>query len=73
MDDLGIRCGLEELVHRAALVGLDVGEGDPTERLEGDDAPDRRGHERKQLPHAGVEEERLVVADQELVEGEALG
>ena len=73
VDDLRARRGVEEQVHRAALVGLDVGERDPAQILYRNDAVDRVGHEREQLAHPGVEQERLVAADQELVEREARG
>ncbi len=73
VDDLRARRGLEEQVHRAALVGLDVGERDPAQILYRNDAVDRVGHEREHLAHPGVEQERLVAADQELVEREARG
>ena len=71
VDDLGLRRRGEELVHRAALVGLDVARtrssaGRRAARSRGD----RLGHQREQRPHPGVEQERLLVADEELVERE---
>ena len=60
--------GGEEQVHRAALVGLDVGEGDPAQVGERHDSRDGVRHEREELAHAGVEQERLLVAHEELVE-----
>jgi len=61
----------QEVVHRTALVGFDVSGRDPPERVErydsGDSAADRV--EQHELP--GVEQQRAVGSDQELVEGEA--
>lgn len=71
MHDLRIGCRRQELVHSSTLVGLDVSEGDPAQVGDGDDPADRLGHEGEQLAHAGVEQERLVAVDEELVEGEA--
>ena len=53
VDDLGLRCGGEELVHGAALVGLDVGEGDPAqvgERHDRGDAPRTRAGTAARIP-----------------------
>jgi hypothetical protein len=71
--DLGAGRSGEELVHRAALVGLDVAEGDPAQVLERHQRADRLGHQWKQLAVTGVKQHRLLVADQELVERHACG
>ena len=65
-------CGArgEELVHRAALVGLDMAERDPAQPLDGHDPGDRLGHEREHGPRSGVEQQRFVGGDEELVERE---
>ena len=39
----------------------------------GTSSDDGLGHQREELAHAGVEQERLLVADEELVEGEPAG
>jgi hypothetical protein len=70
VDDLGVRGRVEQQVHRATLVGLEVAEGDPAQLFQGDNVVDGLGHEREQLSHSGVEKERLVTGEQELVEGE---
>src|SRR5690606_32703061 len=66
----GLGGGGEEVVERAALVGLEVREGDVAQLPERQHPADRLGHERKEPPGAGVEEERLVVGDEVLVEVE---
>jgi hypothetical protein len=71
--DLGSRCGREQLVHGAALIGLDVAEGDPPKPLDGRDAGDRVADEREHPARSGVEQQRLLVVDEELVEREASG
>ena len=48
-DDLGGRRGRQKHVHRAALVGLDVAEGDPAQLLQRDDPVDGLRHQREQL------------------------
>ena len=50
-----------------------MAEADPAQLLDVDHLADRLGHQREQLPGAGVEEQRLVAVDQVLVEGEAAG
>src|SRR5213596_3291718 len=55
-------------VQRAALVGLEVAEADPTDTRGVDDLGHRVAHHGEHLARPGVEEERLVVTDQELVE-----
>ena len=71
--DLRVRGDREELVHRAAFVGLDMAERDPAQACERHDAGDGLRHQRKHPPRAGVEERRLVGVDEELVEREAPG
>ena len=63
----------EEEVHGPAFVGLDVTEGDPSQGLRIDDLRHGIADQRVQLTHAGVEQERLLVADQELVERQTAG
>ena len=66
----GVRRGGQELVHGAALVGLDVTERDPAQPLDRHDPLDGFADAGKHRAVAGVEQQRLVVVDQELVEGE---
>ena len=70
---LGRRRGGQPLVHRAALVGLDVAEADPAQPVDREHLADGLGHEREHPPGAGVEQQRLVAVEQVLVEGEAAG
>src|SRR4029079_1157934 len=69
--DLRVRRSSEELVHRAALVGLEVAEHDPAQPLDGRDGRDRLGDEREHPARTGVVEQRLVGVDEELVESES--
>jgi hypothetical protein len=71
MGNLGARGGGKKFVHRAALVGFHVPEGNPAQPLERDDARDRLRYERKHVAQTGMEKERLVRVDQKLVEREA--
>ena len=66
-----LRGGGEPFVHGAALVGLEMPEGDPAQPLGGHDAREGVAIERKHLAQSRVEHERLVAEDEELVEGEA--
>jgi len=70
MGDFGLRrCG-EQLVHGSALVGFDMAEGDPAEPVERGDramASARSGSGSM----SGMEQQRLLVVDEVLVEGEA--
>ena len=70
---LRLRRDREPLVHRAALVGLVVAEGDPAQPFGRDEPADGLADEREHPPQAGVEQQRLVPEDEELVEGEAGG
>src|SRR5206468_1541990 len=67
---LGPRREREPVVQRAAFVGFEVAEADPTDTCGIDDPRHRRAHHRERLAEPGVEEERLVVTDEELVERE---
>src|SRR4029077_18404803 len=64
--------GAEPLREGAALVGLDVAEGDPAQPSQVHDAGGGPRHRRVERALAAVEEQRLLRVDQELVEGEAL-
>ena len=66
--NLRVRSGSQELVHRTAFVGLHVPERDPAQTLERKDALDRLTHQREHRPGPGVEQQRLVVIDEELIE-----
>ena len=63
----------EQLVERAALVGLDVREGHPAQARHRHHGRDRLPHQREHPARPGVEEQRLLVHDQVLVEAEAAG
>ncbi|MCC6897803.1 MAG: helix-turn-helix transcriptional regulator [Polyangiaceae bacterium] len=54
MRDLGVGSRREELVHRAALVRLDVAEGDPAQARERDDARDGLDAARRVLLRNGL-------------------
>jgi hypothetical protein len=68
---LGTRGGGEEFVHRATLIGFHMSEGDPAQPLDGNDAGDRLRNQGKHAPGAGMEEQRLVGIDEELIERKA--
>ena len=70
MGDLRSGGGSEELVHRPALVGLDMSEGDPAQPIERQDGRDRLGDRGEHRPVPGMEEEWLLGVDEELVEAE---
>src|SRR5450631_397896 len=63
----------EELVHCAALVGLDVTERYPAQPIYRHDPLDGRPDTGKHCAMAGVEQQWLVVVEQELVERESGG
>jgi hypothetical protein len=69
----GVRRGVEPFAERAALVGLDVTEGDPAQAADVHHAGHRLGDGREQRPLAAVEEQGIVRIDQELVEREPAG
>jgi len=66
----GVRGDGEEVVERAALVGLEVREGDVADRVHRQRLADRLGDQREHAARAGVEDERLGAGDQVLVEVE---
>ncbi|WP_344830986.1 hypothetical protein [Nonomuraea dietziae] len=68
MRDLRVGRGGEPGVHRSALVGLEVTEGDPAQPLDRHHALHRRRHQREQPPQPGVEEQRFFRVDEILVE-----
>ncbi len=69
--NLRLRRDGEELVHCPALVGFEMAERDPAQALDGHDRRDGGRHRRKHGAGAGVEQQRLLGIDEELVEGEA--
>src|ERR1035437_3659246 len=71
--DLRLGCDGEELVHCAALVGLDMAERDPAQPVNRHDPLDGCPDTGKHCAMAGVEQQWLVVVQQELVEGESAG
>lgn len=71
VSDLRVGCRGEELVDGPALVGLDVGEGDPAEPVNGQHLRDRVADEWEELTHTGVVKQRFLGVDQELVESKA--
>jgi hypothetical protein len=62
-----VRGSGKELVHRAALVGLRVREGDPPEPIDQHDPLDRVLDQREQRAQARVAQERLLGVYEELV------
>jgi len=61
------------LVGGAALVALEVGQGDVAQALERQHPGDRLAHQREEAPQPRVVQQGLLVNDQELVEGEPSG
>ena len=61
----------EKLIQRSTLVRLDVRERNVAKRCHRDDAPDGLAHRSEQHSRAGVEQQRIGIANQVLVEGEA--
>ena len=70
---LAARSGGEPHVHGPALVGLDVTEGDPADRLHPQNRRRRLRDEREHGAGPGVKQERLIGGHEELVEGKPLG
>src|SRR3974377_1207540 len=68
-----MRRGGQQQIDRSAFVGFDVAERYPAQLLDRDDACYCLRDQGKQLPQPGVEQERLLARDQELVERETLG
>ena len=68
---LGLRRDRQPVVHRAALVGLVMAKGDPAQPLGRNEAAHGRADDRKHSAETGVEQQRFVSEDKELVEGEA--
>ena len=66
----GLRVGRdgEPFVQRAALVHFEVTPANPAQRGRIDQAGHRLAHLREHPPHAGVEQQRLLVLDEEVVE-----
>ena len=65
-----MRRDCEPVVHRPALIGFDVPEADPSQRLRGQDLRDPSGHEWEHLAQTGVEQQRLVGGDEVLIEAD---
>ena len=61
----------EPLVQRAALVRLEVAEGDPAQPFRRNDAAHAIAVEREHLAQAGVEHQRLVSEHEKLIEDKA--
>src|SRR4051794_28684100 len=68
VSDLRVRSSPEPGVHGAAFVGLDVPERDPPQPCQWHHAFYRCGDQRKHRAWTGVEQERLLRIDEELVE-----
>ncbi|MNL46930.1 hypothetical protein D3C87_1696800 [compost metagenome] len=66
-----MRRGGEEFIQCAAFVGLEVRKADIPQAINGQDPRNRRADDRKQLAQAGMKQQRRVVVDQILVEGES--
>ena len=73
MRDLCRRGRGEEQVHRSTLVRLDVTEGDPPQRVDGEHPGDRFADTGKHCTRPGVKQQWLLGLDQELIEGEPGG
>ena len=66
-----LRRGSEELIERSTLVRLDVRERDEPKRRHRDDALDGLAHCCEQPAWTGVEQKRLGIANQVLIEGKS--
>ena len=67
-----VRRRLQDAVHPAALVALEVQQRHVLQPRRVQDLRDRRPHRLVGLVHAGVDQRRALVVDQELVEGDAV-
>src|SRR5262249_14445503 len=65
---LGLGRKLKPIIERADFVGLEVAPGDVTEFRRIDDLCDRFAQRRKHALQTGVEKERFLVANEEVVE-----
>jgi hypothetical protein len=63
----------EEVVQATRLVGLDMRERDPAKLFDREHGGDRLLHQREHLARTGVEDQRLVIDDEVLVEREPTG
>src|SRR5215470_4121379 len=68
-----LRCDREPFIHRAALVGLEMAECDPTQAFGRHDAAQCAAIDSKHFSQTGVEHQRLVAENEELIEGKAGG
>src|SRR4029453_4541664 len=71
--DLSVRSNREPFVHGPAFVGLIMAKGNPTQTLGRNEAADRRTSMREHLAQTGMEKQRFIAKNKELVEGEAGG
>src|SRR5574340_1520600 len=67
---LRLRCQGQPLIERAAFVGFEMAERDPSKGGWIEDACDRIPHQREHLLHTRVKEQWFLVLDQEVVEPE---
>jgi hypothetical protein len=72
-DGLGGARSRQELVESPAFVGFDMGEADVAQALDRRDSGYGLAHEREEPPGTRVEQQRLLIQDEVLVECEAAG
>jgi hypothetical protein len=70
VSNLSVRRRGQKLVHRSALIRLDVSKRDPPQPFEGQDAANGLRDERKHSARARMEQERLIRVDEELIKRE---
>ena len=70
---LGLRRDGQPVIQGAALIGLEMAEGDPAQPLRRDNAGDGAAIKGEHAAQAGMEDQRVIAQHQELVEGEAGG